>query len=52
MATLGCGPCREDEFDAFLLDLEVEVYHPGPETELVVIGRHGWNVGQLEDLVS
>jgi hypothetical protein len=51
IATLGSGPFNDVEFDDFVYHHGLVVYLPEEDSELLVVGREGWDVA-LEDMLD
>ena len=49
VGTLGTGPFEEFEFDDFLRKLEIIPIVPGPDVDILVVGREDWedDLGQI-----
>ena len=52
VATMGGGPVEENEFDESLRSIGFEVLHPGPGSEVMVVGREGWDGAELRRILD
>jgi hypothetical protein len=52
VSTMGSEPLEEHQFDDVLRGLEIEVYQPGPYSDVLVIGRNGWSERIIHELLD
>jgi hypothetical protein len=50
--TKGSIPIEEYEYDRLLRSIGLEVYNPNSETEILVLGREGWDIDSINRVLD